>query len=634
MSSPVPARARRRNFSPGAGQLSESSRVEPVRRGAYAMDRPERLIVGRERALAREAAPKSSALIVDGDRAVRAALRRMLPVDSLQVFEARDAIDALAKIDAHPDAFHVVVLDLTDRRSSALEVAWRLRRSPVSGHLPLVAFTSRPLDEAEVRRAVEHGVSDFVELPTSPAVLGAKLRSSGEQARLIRLLRDELRSAQRNATLDELTGLGNRRGLEARVLEESAYAKRHREPFALLLLDLDRFKAINDRFGHEEGDRVLVHFADALRAVSRGEDVAFRFGGDEFVLLLRACDAARAMEVGARLRSYLRAHRSSIAAVDRRRSHSAAASLRRRQRGVRRSRSLLAGRRRALSGEEHREVPRVLLGARGALRVMGVRGRAFRAACVNPSTTGEVAYVERVARPWKRAGRWLMAAGAPASLSLRADVASMAPAPISIARRCGGDGQRRLRRWGNLPATEAAPPRRLRVAPEDGGPTRATGPRALVVRGRAWTIAALASPAALPVHCAATGTASPRAPTAKIAPRVLHLSGGQRPPGVRFVRAVRERVHPGRVRSLPLRLGFERAGPGRSLPRKLAGVRGRERSGGRVSNLRGVRDRQPPLQEGRPLLRALLRLRSAQRAAGRPRPPRGVAAAGVSPRGR
>lgn len=272
------------------------------------MNPSEKLPIVKYASSIRAIAWKSSVLIVDGDRAVRAGLRRTLPAASLQIFEARDAADALAKVDAHPDAFHVVLVDVTDGRMHTLEAAWRLRKSPISSHLPIVAVASRPLSESEVRRAMEHGVSDFVELPVSPAVLAAKLRGAGEQARLIRRLREELRCAQRNATVDELTGLGNRRGFDARVLEESAYAKRHKEPFAVLLLDLDRFKAINDRFGHEEGDRVLVHFADALRAVTRGEDIAFRYGGDEFVLLLRACDAARALEVGARLRAYLRAH--------------------------------------------------------------------------------------------------------------------------------------------------------------------------------------------------------------------------------------------------------------------------------------------------------------------------------------
>jgi diguanylate cyclase (GGDEF)-like protein len=67
------------------------------------------------------------------------------------------------------------------------------------------------------------------------------------------------------------------------------------------MVDLDHFKEVNDTFGHAEGDRVLIHFSAAVRAVLRGEDVAFRYGGEEFILLLRACDASRGVEVAQRL---------------------------------------------------------------------------------------------------------------------------------------------------------------------------------------------------------------------------------------------------------------------------------------------------------------------------------------------
>ena len=73
------------------------------------------------------------------------------------------------------------------------------------------------------------------------------------------------------------------------------------------MLDLDLFKGVNDSHGHAEGDRVLVHFADAIRAILRADDVAFRYGGEEFLVLLRACDAFRATEVAVRLRDELHA---------------------------------------------------------------------------------------------------------------------------------------------------------------------------------------------------------------------------------------------------------------------------------------------------------------------------------------
>lgn len=109
---------------------------------------------------------------------------------------------------------------------------------------------------------------------------------------------DELRFHEqlyRMAVCDPLTGLSNRTHFETVIEQEVSRARRGRQPLALLLMDLDNFKAINDRWGHLAGDEVLRELGGLLRAVLRQHDLACRFGGDEFVLLLPATtrDAAR-----------------------------------------------------------------------------------------------------------------------------------------------------------------------------------------------------------------------------------------------------------------------------------------------------------------------------------------------------
>jgi diguanylate cyclase (GGDEF)-like protein len=91
---------------------------------------------------------------------------------------------------------------------------------------------------------------------------------------------------QQMATKDVLTGLGNRAGFEQSMTRQLGWAQRHDEPFALLVIDLDNFKYVNDNFGHGEGDKVLAHVATHLENVLRDEDEAFRYGGDEFCCLL------------------------------------------------------------------------------------------------------------------------------------------------------------------------------------------------------------------------------------------------------------------------------------------------------------------------------------------------------------
>jgi len=105
------------------------------------------------------------------------------------------------------------------------------------------------------------------------------------------------------ARRDELTGVGNYRSLHERLAEEIARHGRHGRQFALVLIDLDGFKQINERFGHLEGDRLLTEVGAALRDELRGEDAVFRQGGDEFAVIVEETDAEEAVEVATRIRS-------------------------------------------------------------------------------------------------------------------------------------------------------------------------------------------------------------------------------------------------------------------------------------------------------------------------------------------
>lgn len=112
-------------------------------------------------------------------------------------------------------------------------------------------------------------------------------------------------AALQMATLDELTGISNRRGFMALARHAIAMCRRHKEPAVLIVLDLDKFKPINDRFGHAEGDRALVAFANIMREIFRDSDVYARTGGDEFIVLLTGADESGAKESLERFREAL-----------------------------------------------------------------------------------------------------------------------------------------------------------------------------------------------------------------------------------------------------------------------------------------------------------------------------------------
>ncbi|MBK5221235.1 MAG: GGDEF domain-containing protein [Thermoleophilia bacterium] len=105
------------------------------------------------------------------------------------------------------------------------------------------------------------------------------------------------------ARRDELTGVGNYRSLYERLAEEIARHGRHDRQFALILLDLDGFKQVNEVHGHLEGDRLLTEVGAALRDEVRGEDAVFRQGGDEFAVIVEETDAEEIGEVAARIRA-------------------------------------------------------------------------------------------------------------------------------------------------------------------------------------------------------------------------------------------------------------------------------------------------------------------------------------------
>ena len=102
---------------------------------------------------------------------------------------------------------------------------------------------------------------------------------------------------------DPLTGLGNRMAMTKQLEQEIAIANRHQRPLSLMLLDIDKFKSVNDTHGHQVGDQVLRQFSDLLGRLNRQSDQSYRFGGEEFVIILRDTEAKGAMVAAERIRN-------------------------------------------------------------------------------------------------------------------------------------------------------------------------------------------------------------------------------------------------------------------------------------------------------------------------------------------
>jgi diguanylate cyclase (GGDEF)-like protein len=163
----------------------------------------------------------------------------------------------------------------------------------------VIFLTAHTQTDARVA-GLDAGAVDYIVKPFANEELVARVRA----ALRTKAVHDGLAAM---AARDGLTGLFNRRELDERAAQKIALAQRHGRPFSCLLLDVDHFKQINDTHGHAAGDAVLRSVAGMIRETSRISDVAGRYGGEEFVLLLPETAAHEAVAVADKLRARLAA---------------------------------------------------------------------------------------------------------------------------------------------------------------------------------------------------------------------------------------------------------------------------------------------------------------------------------------
>jgi two-component system cell cycle response regulator len=238
-------------------------------------------------------------LLADDSSTVRAIARMELETAGYSVLEAADGKQALAlALEMQPD---VVLLDIEMPVMDGYETVQALKADPRTADVPVVFLTGR-VSADDVVRALRLGGHDYLRKPPEAAELLARVSA----ALRVKALQDELRrradELDRMSRTDHLTGLHNRRHVEEHLRALGAAAKRHAQPLAVLLVDVDHFKRVNDTLGHTAGDQVLQVVSDRLRAALRLEDVLGRWGGEEFLLLLPYTDAAAAHVLADRLR--------------------------------------------------------------------------------------------------------------------------------------------------------------------------------------------------------------------------------------------------------------------------------------------------------------------------------------------
>jgi diguanylate cyclase (GGDEF)-like protein len=236
----------------------------------------------------------ATVLIVDDEETNLYALRLILESKGYRCLEAASGPEAIqVAAAANPE---VILLDIHMPEMDGYEVCRRLKSDPRTATIPIVFLTARYRDHEEIARGLEAGAHDYVTKPFSASELTARIGV------MVRIQRAEAEARQASLT-DSLTGLWNRRFLHQRLDEEMARSRRHGTPLACVMLDIDHFKAINDTHGHATGDLVLRDVAAILRRHIRKSDLAVRYGGEEFVLVLFSNNSENAGVVAERIRA-------------------------------------------------------------------------------------------------------------------------------------------------------------------------------------------------------------------------------------------------------------------------------------------------------------------------------------------
>jgi two-component system cell cycle response regulator len=206
-----------------------------------------------------------------------------------------------AVIHAAEGNYDLLIISLGLENFDGLRLCSQVRSLERTRNLPMLAI-SEGENNARLVRGLEIGVNDFLLRPVDKNELLARVRTQIRKKRYTERLRDNVQLSIEMAITDPLTGLYNRRYMESHLGSLVEQAASRGKPLTVLILDIDYFKAINDTHGHDAGDDVLREFSVRIRKSIRGIDLACRYGGEEFVIVMPETDMAVATMVAERLR--------------------------------------------------------------------------------------------------------------------------------------------------------------------------------------------------------------------------------------------------------------------------------------------------------------------------------------------
>jgi two-component system chemotaxis response regulator CheY len=239
-------------------------------------------------------------LIADDDALMRRILRASLLRAGHEVQEATSGDEAWAAFQS--TAPRLVITDWMMPGMDGPDLIRRIRATEQESYTYTILLTARDA-KTDVVRGLEAGADDYLSKPFNLEELRARVAIGARIIDLEARLHEAMHRLETLALHDSLTGLLNRRAIMEHATAELARARREGQPLSLILLDVDHFKAINDRHGHLIGDEALKMVAATLSACKRVSDWAGRWGGEEFLLVLPRTTAESALAIAERLRA-------------------------------------------------------------------------------------------------------------------------------------------------------------------------------------------------------------------------------------------------------------------------------------------------------------------------------------------
>jgi len=245
-----------------------------------------------------ENAPQGRILIIE-DRPESVAWFSAALQPANEIFAVDSFEEALVRV--RGGDFDLIVVSLGLRGFDGLRLCSQLRSLPEGRNVPILVLVSDG-DRRKLTQALEMGVNDYLTRPVDKNELIARVRTQLRKKRYADRLRHNVQLSLEMAITDQLTGLHNRRYMSSHLDTLIASAQKSGRPLAFLIFDIDHFKAVNDSHGHDIGDEVLREFAGRIGANVRGIDLACRYGGEEFVVVMPDTDLQFASTIAERLR--------------------------------------------------------------------------------------------------------------------------------------------------------------------------------------------------------------------------------------------------------------------------------------------------------------------------------------------